>query len=121
MINDRIRSFLSGKCPSCRTGKLFKGAPYSRDFLKMHKNCPHCERNLEREPGFYWGAFFISYGIVTGLVLSQMIFFYFAGWIRNDLIFLIIPLVVLLLSPLIFQYSRIIFLYLFGGIRFDNN
>jgi hypothetical protein len=35
----------------------------------MHKACPHCERNLEREPGFYLGSIYFNYGL-TALIVA---------------------------------------------------
>lgn len=50
------------KCPRCHEGDLFKkgGA-----FYDMPKRCPECDLKYMPEPGFYYGAMFISY-IFTG-------------------------------------------------------
>jgi len=32
-------------------------------FFEMNKRCPYCNLNFTPEPGFYFGAMFISYGI----------------------------------------------------------
>jgi len=63
MIMNLIKSIFSYSCPHCRKGKLFK-EPF--DFfnpLAMHKHCSHCNQDFEPEPGFYFGAMFISYGL----------------------------------------------------------
>lgn len=53
-------------CPSCRTGDLFETTTFSyQKSFDMHKRCPHCNQKYMLEPGFYYGAMFISY-IITG-------------------------------------------------------
>ncbi len=79
----------------------------------MHTTCAKCDLRYEKEPGNFYGAMYVSYGfstaifLVTAFVLHQ--FF-------NDppiAVYLITILAVaLLLFPVNFRYSRVIFLYL---------
>ena len=66
------------KCPKCHQGYLFnsKSAFLSFDF-NMNKKCPECNEDLEREPGFYYGAMFISY-IISGFfsLIFEVVLFY---------------------------------------------
>jgi TM2 domain-containing membrane protein YozV len=41
--------------------------------LEMHDNCPVCGQNFMPEPGFYYGAMFVSY------LLSSFFFLFIAG------------------------------------------
>jgi uncharacterized protein (DUF983 family) len=54
------------RCPRCHEGKLFKTPTfsYSKPF-EMPERCSHCGLDYWPEPGFYYGAMFISY-IFTG-------------------------------------------------------
>lgn len=113
-------SLLQGKCPKCHVGPIFT-YPVSNilSFNKMNNECPHCGVRLEPEPGFYQGAMYVSYGFtVIGLcVVSGLLYLLWnpAEWIYiGATIFLMT-----LLAPLNYRYSRIIYLYLFGGIKFD--
>jgi uncharacterized protein (DUF983 family) len=47
----------------CGRGKLF------RDWLAMHKQCPHCGATFEREPGFFLGSIYVNYGL-TALIVA---------------------------------------------------
>lgn len=59
-------SIINLKCPKCREGDLFKTSTLSfQKSFDMPKNCPHCNQKYFLEPGFYYGAMFISY-IFTG-------------------------------------------------------
>jgi len=69
------------QCPRCRHGSIFK-EPF--DFSKpldMPEKCIHCGQRMEPEPGFYFGAMFISYIISSILLLipTLLLVFYY-GW-----------------------------------------
>ncbi len=72
----------------------------------MHPKCPNCGQDFVIEPGFYFGAAYVSYGL--GIA------FFGAGFILNwlffhlDLNILALTMVGLfiLLSPLVFMLSR---------------
>ena len=87
----------------------------------MHKNCPTCNQHYEPEPGFYFGAMFVAYGLIIAMVfiLWLTLFFVFDDPPFSVYIIVIVIFNVLLL-PLLFRYSRLIFLYAFGGIRYDS-
>ncbi|MEM1324600.1 MAG: DUF983 domain-containing protein [Bacteroidota bacterium] len=54
------------KCPKCHEGNLFPTGSFSfqRPF-DMYDRCPNCNFNYWPEPGYYYGAMFISY-IISG-------------------------------------------------------
>ncbi|MBK8054581.1 MAG: DUF983 domain-containing protein [Saprospiraceae bacterium] len=59
------RNFLSNallkKCPRCQEGDLFiKPFEFTKP-LNMPEKCPVCHQKFEPEPGFYYGAMFLSY------------------------------------------------------------
>ncbi len=110
---------LTEKCPRCRQGNLFLTRAYTiRGFYKMHRHCPVCGQLLEPEPGFYFGAMFIAYGMLVFMSGFTWITLYFT--FRPA--FAVYPIVILILNvlllPLIFRYSRVLFLFGFGGITF---
>lgn len=104
-------SFIRGKCPRCRNGNVFT-YPLSHflKFSKTNEHCPHCDLKFEPEPGFYWGAMYISYAFSTGLLIIAGILTVFYEWplVR---IFVLAPVVTLVTLPFIFRYSRLIMLY----------
>ena len=85
----------------------------------MNQTCPHCQRRLEPEPGFYQGAMYVGYGftmaviIVISLILSLI--GNFSEWVYIGTVIG----VMILLAPLNYRYSRIVYLYSFGGIKYD--
>lgn len=111
---------LKCKCPKCRQGDVFSHAAYNLlKFSRMNKQCTVCEVRLEPEPGFYQGAMYVSYGFsVIGLVVIGTLLYYTINPDQWVYISTIIATMVLLV-PLNFRYSRIVYLYSFGGIKYQ--
>jgi len=113
-------ALLKGKCPRCRQGEMF---PFSAvnvtKFMKMNDDCPVCGLHFEREPGFFVGAMYINYAFSVAIFVAVGLALYVLGD-SNFYVFLItIVTIVVLLSPFLFRYSRILFLHIFGGVRYD--
>ncbi|MEM1319635.1 MAG: DUF983 domain-containing protein [Bacteroidota bacterium] len=64
-----FKSIMTYHCPRCRSSKLFKEPFEFSDPLAMHEQCAVCGQRFEPEPGFYYGAMFISYGLSSILLL----------------------------------------------------
>ena len=77
----------------------------------MNECCPVCSVKFERETGFFMMSIFV--GEVLAAVLAVP--FLILAWLLDlELIGLILAplLAVLVLTPLIFRYSRLIWLYI---------
>ena len=118
--NNKASAVFHGKCPRCRKGAMFPYSPYNlAKFHKMNADCPECGLHFEREPGFFFGAMYISYAfsvaifVTVGVALTVLgdypLYVYLAGIVGS----------VIVLLPLSFRYSRILFLHVFGGVKFD--
>lgn len=61
-----FRSILGMHCPRCREGRMFPTTTFSfqRPF-DMDARCSQCGQSYHPEPGFYYGAMFLSY-ILSG-------------------------------------------------------
>jgi uncharacterized protein (DUF983 family) len=116
-------AMLQCKCPRCQSGDMFVTKSTSiNNFMRMHETCPVCELRFEIEPGFFWGAMYVSYALTTGLMLITL----GTLWLGfNDPEFWVyvvsIICVVFLTLPWVFRYSRMLMIYLFSPLRFDKN
>ena len=61
----RLKSIFAYTCPRCRQSKLFKEPFQVAKPVDMNVSCETCGQRFEPEPGFYYGAMFISY-IISG-------------------------------------------------------
>src|SRR5689334_7200367 len=68
-----LYTVINAKCPRCREGSMFPpGTLYSSRFADMYKQCPCCGQSFEPEPGYYYGAMYVSFGFSTGIFLSVL-------------------------------------------------
>ncbi len=108
-----FQSFLLGRCPQCRTGSIFKGGLFSKNFKNVNTNCSHCNVKFEQEPGFFWGAMYFSYGLIVGLliVLSVLMF----TFLEDPSVILMSSIIIgftVPLTPLLMRISRLLLIYL---------
>jgi uncharacterized protein (DUF983 family) len=78
-------SIFNLKCPRCHEGETFATGSWSfKKSFEMHERCPKCDLNYFPEPGYYYGAMFISYGVTGWFSLIFMgIFFWLLGLPQN--------------------------------------
>lgn len=85
----------------------------------MNSTCPHCGTRLEPEPGFYQGAMYVGYGFTLAAILLISLILYLLGDPAEWVYIGTVIGVMILLAPLNYRYSRIVYLYSFGGIKYD--
>lgn len=86
----------------------------------MNKECSNCKQDFVIEPGFYWGAMYVSYAINVATIVTCMVI-YFLFFSEASEFYLIGTIVVLiaLLIPVNFRLGRILMIHLFSGIKYD--
>ncbi|MFY8020107.1 MAG: DUF983 domain-containing protein [Bacteroidia bacterium] len=114
-------SIMKAKCPQCQSGKMFTHSAFNLSkFTSMNETCPVCKLKFEIEPGFFWGAMYVSYALTVGLmlVLGGAILFFSSG--KAGFYTYIIPIIsaLILSSPVTYRYSRVLMIHLFSPIRF---
>lgn len=118
---NRGLAMLKCKCPQCQSGRMFKyPATDLKRFMQMNEFCPVCELRFEIEPGFFWGAMYVSYALTTGLMLVTCGILLW-GFNDPDLWVYMIAIIggVFASLPWTFRYSRMLMVYLFSPIRFN--
>jgi len=117
----KLNAMLLCKCPRCRIGKIFYGSPYSLKRQRTNQVCSYCGLYFEIEPGYFYIAMYLSYGLVVIELLIIAFVLYFLVRSESPWFYCItlIPLI-FLLSPINYRYSRVLLLHLFSpGIRYD--
>jgi uncharacterized protein (DUF983 family) len=106
-----VRDILRQRCPRCRVGSIF---PFSifRGFPKMHERCPVCDLKFDREPGYFLGAMYISYGLGIAIVavIAAVLWAVTGWWITKDTIWAVV--LFLPLAPTITLFARVLWIYL---------
>ena len=108
-------SIFKFKCPHCHEGDFFVSHPYN--LMKVGdtgERCSVCNRKYEREPGFYYGAMYVAYGLAVGTFV--------AIWVASMVLYpeatamqMIWAIVIgmVLLGPLLYAMSKIIWANIF--------
>ncbi|WP_461093122.1 DUF983 domain-containing protein [Spirosoma gilvum] len=115
----KLYSILFNKCPRCQLGSFFAvNNPYNlRLFAQMNLHCACCGERFEREPGYYTGALYVSYGYYTGLIVSCfLVFEIFLDWELVYFLTLLISLIIGL-TPVVFRLARLTWINFF--IHYD--
>lgn len=106
-----LKDILGQRCPRCRLGRMFHDSIF-RGWPKMHLRCPVCDLLLDREPGYFLGAMYISYAVGMGVVavLSVVVWAVTAWGLIKDVIAAVV--LFLPLAPAITLFSRVLWIYL---------
>ncbi len=114
-----LESMLIGKCPQCRQDKLFIYPLFHPKFMNMRTECRCCGLHYEREPGFFYGAMYVSYALNVAIFLAVGFFLYFFFGDPSLTTYIVTVVVAsILLYPLVFRWSRSIFLHAFSGMNY---
>lgn len=115
-MENAILNICQGTCPSCNNGKIFeqKGVLYKMRMPKMFAHCTVCNYKFEKEPGYFFGAMYVSYMLAVGQAVGvYVILSYLVGIEDNFQIFLLIVAAMIGLSFFNMRISRIIWIHLF--------
>lgn len=100
----RLGAILGLRCPRCMSGRVFSG------LFKMNTRCPKCGFEFEREPGYFLGAMYFSYALAVIVLVPIFVVLLLAGLsLLNGGI--MGGLVLVLLTPLLFKYSRVLWMH----------
>ncbi|WP_230392287.1 DUF983 domain-containing protein [Pontibacter sp. FD36] len=114
-----LYSVATAKCPRCREGNMFpEGTLYSPRFADMHANCPCCGQVFEPEPGYYYGAMYVSFAFNVAIFLVFLFVMYQAGVeVTIPMMMALVGITVVGLLPIIFRLSRSLWIHIF--IRYE--
>ena len=86
----------------------------------MHPSCEKCSLSFEQEPGYYFGAMYVSYAINVALMVAVWVAFLILAGSSFSIWWMVLVSVVLGLisTPFNFRLSRLIWINFF--IRFES-
>lgn len=115
ILVEALYSMFTNKCTRCHTGDIFKEKnPYKLGkMFQMHETCDHCHLKYDREPGFFYGAMYVSYALTVGwFIIWFALQSYVFQWSTTFFLSAFIAFLILS-SPLTLRWSRIIWLNIF--------
>ncbi len=116
----KLYSIANNKCPKCHEGDYFVEAnPFNlKKLTAVHEKCSKCNQPYSLEPGFYFGAAYVSYGFGVALFVASFLATYILWpsatfvdytWITCGTVFL--------LFTVNYKLSRITYLNIF--VQYD--
>lgn len=115
-----FKAILGAKCPRCHEGDLFAVPVYSfRKLSDVKKSCSECGANFHAEPDFFYGAMYVSYAFSVALVITTMVALNVlldrpALWMYLTTV----AVANVLLMPLMLRYSKVLYLYNVGQLKY---
>ena len=115
----KLYSIFKMKCPRCHEGEFFISHPYDlRKAGDIHKHCSKCDLKYSKEPGFYYGAMYVSYALGVALFVTLWTSFnLFFPAVSTTFQITTIIVLTFLLTPYLYALSKIIWANLF--IKYD--
>ncbi len=116
----KLYSILNFKCPHCQEGEFYASRnPYNlKSMSETNESCSVCKRKLSLEPGFYYGAMYVSYGLGVAHIVSFLVAQYVLGFEMEFWSFiLLVGSALALLTPLYYALSKIIWANLFMNFK----
>lgn len=115
MLKNIFYSVLWNKCPRCHKGDVFQvNNPYNLPrFDKMHESCSCCGEKFEKEPGYFFGAMYVSYALMAG--------WFMVTWAVNSFMvnastlwyLIFVCATIVLFMPMTFRISRLLWMNFF--------
>src|SRR5215469_8221437 len=104
-------SILRQFCPRCREGRIFRSSIYL-GFPEMHDRCLKCGLRFNREPGYFLGAMYVSYGLALVMIAAiGVVLWGVTNW-RVDKIAIWAVVSFLPFAPMLTLLSRVLWIYL---------
>ena len=115
-MSNSIVHILNNDCPQCHKGKVFneKSIFFNFGFPKMNEYCSHCNYKFEKEPGYFFGAMYVNYGLTVAQGIATYVIAQFFFKETFDLrIIPIIAVVILAMASINIRLSRLLWIYMF--------
>ncbi len=103
------------RCPKCRLGGIFRDSIfkiYRLRLPRMNERCPACNFKFMREPGYFLGAMYISYGLGLLIIILIGTALWLATRWRITTVTIWAVVAFLPLAPGITMFARVLWLYL---------
>lgn len=113
-----LKAIWKHKCPKCRSTVMYHEPFQLSKPLDMKDRCSNCNQNFTPEPGFYFGAMFISYIIAGwGILLPTLLLVFYFKWTVNGAMGFALLLMVITYIPLM-RISRSLWIHFM--VKFDS-
>ncbi len=119
-LKSKLYATFALKCPRCHEGDLFPTPTFSfREPFDMNERCSVCNQDFVIEPGFYYGAMFISYIFTGWFSIGFVLFFHWVLDWSTLWSFALLLAVLAIFFVYIFRLARSVWIHL--NVRYKPN
>ena len=117
--DSRLYSILQNKCPHCHEGNFWETSNPDdlKRFGRMHDRCPVCNEDFRREPGYYFGATYVSYALTVAFGIGLFLLLCVVMDVGTVPFLLIFSALQCLLLPVFYRTARLVWINMFVGYR----
>jgi uncharacterized protein (DUF983 family) len=112
-LNFVLRVFQE-KCPHCGEGHVFEKNTGVFKMPVMNERCSECDYRFNREPGYFIGAMYLSYGLA---ILQGILAFVFFSFLLPNMtiewVVVAVTLPMFIMAKKNFKWSRILYIHIF--------
>ena len=109
-----IKSIYKENCPNCGKSHVFEKNTGVFQIPIMKERCSECTYRFDREPGYFIGAMYLSYGLAIFQGILAFLFYSFAlPELSVEWLIAIVILPMVLLAKKNFKWSRLLFIHIF--------
>lgn len=115
LISDILYSVFANKCPRCHQGKVLSNNNplVISKILDTEPTCSCCGLKYEKEPGFFYGAMYVSYGLTSGIFIVMFILELTVFNLDTTAFAIIMLSIILLTFPFVTRWARVLWLNFF--------
>ena len=118
LITNIAYSVIFNKCPQCHQGKILTNPPYKiTKLLETEECCSNCSLKYEKEPGFFYGALYVSYALTSGVFIVAYILQVTLLNLPTTKFALFMVSILIFIFPLVARWARILWLNFF--VKYD--
>jgi len=105
---------VQGKCPHGGKGEVFIKGEKLFQMPVMNEHCNECNYQFDREPGYFLGAMYLSYGfaVIQALVTFLIVHFLLPG-LATIWTPILIMCVILAFAKVNYKLSRVMYIHIF--------
>jgi uncharacterized protein (DUF983 family) len=124
-IGTKLYSIFLQKCPRCHEGSLWKKSFFNSFFdlfkgeYNMHRHCNSCGQSFDLEPGFWWGAMYVSYALSSAQLLFTALICKLVFYLTLNQTMAVVLLVAFIFFAINGRLSRSIWINFF--VSYDKN
>jgi uncharacterized protein (DUF983 family) len=115
LIPNILYSVFANKCPRCHQGKVLSCSnPMAiSKIIDTEPSCSNCGLKYEKEPGFFYGAMYVSYGLTSGIFIVMFILDLTVFHMDTTPFAILIVSIILVTFPFVTRWARVLWLNFF--------